>query len=436
MSKKRLTYQDFKKYFSNHLQKKDKHAFEKQMMQDAFEEEAFDGLSQLSQFELGSDIAELKSNIVNRTKKTRRLIPVWFRYAASVIVLISIGFSIFFVNSRYWQDSMLKEQVSHEMEIADSMVVEAEQEMEKSAQAIDTNRNRPDQLIAESKELEEKKKEIEAKEIIVNDDINISDAFVSETDYEIAADEVEVIEFEEEEELVKEEFYVMESSVQEEQQIEELALNEEYTDEDRKVEITEKSAKKSPNIRIRGAASQSKNNEPLYVVDGKPVDLRKSKTIEGRIMSSDDKLAIPGVSVVLKDMTIFGTVSDSNGEFSLTVPDDEELKTLIASFVGMETQEISLENDSNLLVYMDNEMLEMDEVVVTTYGVRESKAASPVKVTAIPPESISRSKYKKRVIENIDYSVLSDFPGKYRIKVSFTVDENGELFNFNFRNFI
>jgi len=49
MSKKKLTYKDFINYFSNNLQNNDKHDFEKEMMRDAFEEEAFDGLSKLKE---------------------------------------------------------------------------------------------------------------------------------------------------------------------------------------------------------------------------------------------------------------------------------------------------------------------------------------------------------------------------------------------------
>ena len=76
MSKKKLTYNDFKKYFSNNLQDRDKHAFEKKMMQDAFEEEAFDGLSGLSEEELEEDIVKLKAGINKRTKQSRRIIPI------------------------------------------------------------------------------------------------------------------------------------------------------------------------------------------------------------------------------------------------------------------------------------------------------------------------------------------------------------------------
>ena len=142
MSKRKLTYKDFKEYFSNNLPNKDKHLFEKDIMQDSFEEDAFEGLSKLSNDELEQDIIDIKSRISKKRIKTHNLLPIWYKYAASVVILIGIGFSIFFLNSRFWQDSMLKEQISEEMGIIDSMIYEADLEMEKIAQnKKDTTQN-------------------------------------------------------------------------------------------------------------------------------------------------------------------------------------------------------------------------------------------------------------------------------------------------------
>ena len=96
MSKRKLTYKDFKQYFSNNLPNKDKHAFEKDMMQDNFEEEAFEGLSRLGDDELENDIAEIKLKINKRAKKTRTLIPIWYKYAASAVIIVGWRCSLAF----------------------------------------------------------------------------------------------------------------------------------------------------------------------------------------------------------------------------------------------------------------------------------------------------------------------------------------------------
>lgn len=196
-----------------------------------------------------------------------------------------------------------------------------------------------------------------------------------------------------------------------------------------------KQAKKSSNVRIRGVSSAPKGEGPLYVIDGIPVDLTNTITIAGKVLSAEDNSGIPGVSVVLENLEVFGTTTDYNGDFSLTIPDDEELKTLIASFVGMETQEISIEDDTTLLVYLESEMLAMDEVVVTGYGLNEETNYEDSEyIPAKPPNSISKNKYKKQILEKLDYSKLSEVSDKHKVKVSFTVREDGSLFNFNFRS--
>ena len=70
-----------------------------------------------------------------------------------------------------------------------------------------------------------------------------------------------------------------------------------------------------------------------------------------------------GASVQVKGTTT-GTISDYDGEFALTVPDDA--KTLTVSFVGMQTQEVEITKRMRITLYEASEMIQ--EVVVTGYG--------------------------------------------------------------------
>ena len=438
MSKRKLTYKDFLNYFSNNLRNKDKYNFEKEMMRDAFEEEAYDGLSQLNEDELRNDIAELKAGISDKTKKNRRIVPVWFRYAASVVILLGVSITIVYLNSKHWQDSLLKEQVSHEMEIADSMIVEAERQIQKSDIKFDTIKKVSEQLIAESKEAN-KKAEIkpeDTKPLIVEDEVMVEEDLNAYDDIEADSDEsIEITEFEEVEEVFKDEDFMVEEPQTEFEAMSDKPIRvEEAIAVESKSKIS-KQAKKSSNVRIRGVSSVPKGEGPLYVIDGIPVDLTNTITIVGKVLSAEDNSGIPGVSVILENLEVFGTTTDYNGDFSLIIPDDEELKILIASFVGMETQEISIEDDTTLLVYLESEMLAMDEVVVTGYGRNEETNYEDSEyIPAKPPNSISKNKYKKQILEKLDYSKLSEVSDKHKVKVLFTVREDGSLFNFNFRS--
>ncbi|SHI53753.1 TonB-linked outer membrane protein, SusC/RagA family [Tangfeifania diversioriginum] len=77
---------------------------------------------------------------------------------------------------------------------------------------------------------------------------------------------------------------------------------------------------------------------------------------------------LPGVTVVVVGTTT-GTVTNSDGEFSLTLPEDAE--TLQFSFVGMQTQEVPIGNRTTFTVVMEEETIGMDEVIVVGYGTQK-----------------------------------------------------------------
>ena len=283
---------------------KDKHVFEKDMMQDAFEEEAFEGLSKLSDDELELDIIDLKSRISKKTKYTRRLIPVWYRYAASVVILTGIGLSILFLNSRFWQDSMLKEQISEEMEIIDSMIYEADLEMEKVAQSKnDTSQDLPEELIADNRILETKE-EI----VIVNDDVEIENELILD-DSEADKNEVnfdntmEIVEFDEEEEflvdeaIAKEEPVVTEQALYAETEIIANNIEEENIGEaerGKNIEVT--SQKSSQPMAVRAKKSSEEiiteyevpENTELLIIEAKPPDHIEVNDLEKYIIEKID----------------------------------------------------------------------------------------------------------------------------------------------------
>ncbi|MFD2035029.1 SusC/RagA family TonB-linked outer membrane protein [Belliella marina] len=89
------------------------------------------------------------------------------------------------------------------------------------------------------------------------------------------------------------------------------------------------------------------------------------KTIRGTVYSTEDGLTLPGVSVVLKG-TSRGTATDIDGGFTLDVPDEGGI--LVFSFVGFQTQEIPIANQSVLDIQLKPDITSMNEVVVVGYG--------------------------------------------------------------------
>ncbi len=97
------------------------------------------------------------------------------------------------------------------------------------------------------------------------------------------------------------------------------------------------------------------------------------RVVNGTVITADSYEVIPGATVAVKNLVSIGTVCDIQGRFSLTVPDSATM--LVVSFVGMITQEVKITDEKNLTVKLENEALAMEEVVVTSLGVkRESKS--------------------------------------------------------------
>ncbi len=96
----------------------------------------------------------------------------------------------------------------------------------------------------------------------------------------------------------------------------------------------------------------------------------QSRTVSGKVTSSEEPNGIPGVNILVKGTTV-GTVTDFNGNYSLSVP--EGSSTLVFSFVGFFTQEVAVGNNSVLNVEMRADLKTLGEVVVTGYGTQERR---------------------------------------------------------------
>ncbi|WP_211234417.1 SusC/RagA family TonB-linked outer membrane protein [Algoriphagus terrigena] len=90
-----------------------------------------------------------------------------------------------------------------------------------------------------------------------------------------------------------------------------------------------------------------------------------SKTISGIVKDSETGSGMPGVTVVLKGTTT-GTVTDVDGGYSLTVPDDASV--LVFSFVGYEAQEYTIGDQSRVDIILSPQAITLNDVVVVGYG--------------------------------------------------------------------
>lgn len=85
------------KYLSEGLSGKERHDFEKKIMQDKFEEEAFEGLTQLEAAQFNEDVAELTEKIEKRTASKKFIFTPFYKYAAAAVLILGTVSVIFLV---------------------------------------------------------------------------------------------------------------------------------------------------------------------------------------------------------------------------------------------------------------------------------------------------------------------------------------------------
>lgn len=116
------------------------------------------------------------------------------------------------------------------------------------------------------------------------------------------------------------------------------------------------------NDRSGYAYSRDKNSlSSTRVYDRQMVE----KTISGTVTDAEDGSGLPGVNILAKGTTI-GTITDVNGNYSLSVPD--ETQTLVYSSVGYQSREISIEGRSTIDLALAPDVQALSEVVVVGYG--------------------------------------------------------------------
>ncbi|GHV20043.1 SusC/RagA family TonB-linked outer membrane protein [Bacteroidia bacterium] len=122
-----------------------------------------------------------------------------------------------------------------------------------------------------------------------------------------------------------------------------------------------------------------------------PISTGDRKSITGQVsdVSGD---AIIGASIGIKSTTI-GTVTDTDGKFSLT---GDPNAVLIVSYIGYKTQEATARGDQPLNITLIEDEKTLDEVIVVGYGIQKKSditgsisSVSSAKVNATPSSSLN-----------------------------------------------
>ena len=117
--------------------------------------------------------------------------------------------------------------------------------------------------------------------------------------------------------------------------------------------------------------------------------MAQDRTISGTVTGEESGEALPGVNVVVKGTTQ-GTVTDIEGTYRLNVPEDAE--TLTFTFIGMESKEVEIGDQSVVNVDMTEDAQQLSEVVVTGLGMERKEASLGYAVQEIDGEGLVKAR--------------------------------------------
>jgi len=382
--KRTLTYRLILDYLKDKLSDNKRHIVEKELMRDAFDEEAFEGLTAIPTNELEKDMIHLHLKLKQRTNiKTRIPLYNYLKIAALIIILFGVVIAIR-ISTRDKFETPVNKQIAEKTE----------------------NTNKKKQITTTSIPVEEKKKE--NKPVITSDQLAYESSPTETKPQAVTNDEYALTE-----EMVVD--------IEEPENIQSVETG--------KYEEAEKPA---ATMEARRAKAPKKTK------------IITSKAIKGRVTDAQGT-PLPGVSIFEKG-TSNGAISDINGEFEVELKDTEN--PLEFKFLGYITEETTAENIKNNDIKLFEDLVALDEVVVIGYGTQKKSditgSVSSVKaeepddleeiepIQARPPTGSVLS-FKKYIYNKIDYSKFIDLIEKQKIVVEFIIDDKGIPGNYKFK---
>ena len=118
------------------------------------------------------------------------------------------------------------------------------------------------------------------------------------------------------------------------------------------------------------------------------INAQAQSEVSGQVTDASDVTSLPGVNVVVKGTTI-GTVTDINGNYRINVPSGNAV--LVFSSVGYETEEVPVGTQGIINLALEPDIQALQEVVVTSFGIKREKKALGYAVQELSSEDITET---------------------------------------------
>jgi TonB family protein len=428
---------DIEKYLRGELSPADRHALEKRALNDPFLADALAGAESISMEDFSADLKSLQHSVSQRIKRNeeKKVIPVWswtMRIAAGLLIVAVAGFAVY--------------QLTHKrnnVEIAQTGPKE-EAPAPKTTEGISTdsttensNGNKP--AVGESSAVVEKPTPVPAekpKSARRDGDLALARELQPSSGVSVqrAMDEKE--ERRTEVPAVSSQPVIAQEAEKDDAVVSSYHFTQPDTSASADVKL--ESLERARDFRIAGNESQGIFNKakkegvpgasPAVVIRSREtgdVATADNKVIRGKVVSADDGEGLPGVNITIKGTDV-GTITDAEGNYQIAV--EPAVSGLVFSFIGMESQEITLQDATQVNVAMNQDMTQLSEVVVTGYGL-EPEDDIKGRITFATPSG-GRTAFKKYIESSMQYpeqALVNKVEG--RVTIQFTVETTGELSN-------
>ncbi|WP_020529735.1 SusC/RagA family TonB-linked outer membrane protein [Flexithrix dorotheae] len=131
---------------------------------------------------------------------------------------------------------------------------------------------------------------------------------------------------------------------------------------------------------LKSIASQSnfnfrRINQTIYAIPRKKqsrvefiTEEFTNKEVSGKVTDSETGEPLIGASVIVQGSNL-GTITDINGSFKLSIPDDAQ--NLVFSYVGYERTEVPIGDRTLFNISLNTDMSSLNEIVVVGYGIQK-----------------------------------------------------------------
>lgn len=390
------------KYKKGELSQQEMHALEKKALVDPFLAEALEGVDDISAHELAEDVALLNKKIRNRQK---RMLFTPLRIAAGIALVVGAAFLVYQLAPRPATIALQTEKPKEENKKTEGEKAAGNQPKEGSKKPVDAPG----------------KPRVENQKFTVKSGGPQSAAKVEEQ--HTAKIQPEELKSE------KAEAEIVAPTTQ--APVQDLAGQQKAEIDNDKDQLAKEITGPEQNTASAKSISREKKKDAFVASEAQRSALRSAKikmptSISGHVVSFEDGSSLPGVNVIVKGTTI-GTVTDSNGDFKIST--DLENRSLVFSFIGLQSQEIDASNQDKVDVQMKDDVSQLSEVVVTALGTARDDQAEPVMKWAEPEGG--RKAYEKYLESNVVYpeeALKNNIKGKSGIE--FTVAMDGSLGDF------